>query len=63
MKLTPVECIDYCTDCSSSYSKSSTKEKEFIEGWNRNHRSKMSLKKDGSLEIRINWFNLLIGRL
>lgn len=63
MKLTPVERIGHCTDCISSYSKSSTKEKEFIESWNRRYRSKMSLKKDGSLEIKINWFNLLIGRL
>lgn len=63
MKLTPVDRIDCYTDCSSTRSKSTTKEKEVIEDWNKSHKSKMSLKKDGSLEIKINWFNLLIGRL
>lgn len=62
MRLTPIDSL-----CENSDVKSATVNSDSIKvkiaEWNSTHKSKMSLNKNGSIVISINWFNLLRGKL
>jgi TnpA family transposase len=62
MTLTPIDSL-----CEHSDVKSTTVDSKSITAkiaeWNSTHRTKMSLNKNGSIVISINWFNLLRGKL
>lgn len=62
MTLTPIDSL-----CENSDVKSATVNLDTIKAkiaeWNSTHKSKMSLNKNGSIDIAINWLNLLKGKL
>lgn len=62
LTLTPIDSL-----CENSDVKSTTIDLDSIKSkiaeWNSTHRSKMSLNKNGSIDISINWSNFLRGKL
>jgi len=62
MTLTPIDSL-YENDDLKPIVINSSSIKARIAEWNCTHKSKMSLNKNGSIDISINWFNLLRGKL
>ena len=62
LTLTPIDSL-----CENSDVKSTTIDSDSIKAkiaeWNSTHKSKMSLNKNGSIDISINWSNFLRGKL
>lgn len=62
MTLTPIDSLYENADVKSATANSDSIKAKIAE-WNSSHKSKMSLNKNGSIVISINWFNLLRGKL
>lgn len=62
MTLTPIDNIYENRDVKPTTIDSDSIKAKIAE-WNSSHKSKMSLNKNGSIVISINWFNLLRGKL
>lgn len=62
MTLTPIDNL-YENDDVRPIIADSDSIKAKIAEWNSRHKSKMSLSKNGSIDISINWFNLLRGKV
>lgn len=62
MTLTPIDSFYENADLKPIVINSNSIKARIAE-WNCTHRSKMSLNKDGSIDIFINWINFLKGKL
>lgn len=62
MTLTPIDNIYENRDVKPTTVDSDSIKTKIAE-WNSSHKSKMSLNKNGSIVISINWFNFLRGKL
>lgn len=62
MTLTPIDNLCENRDVKPATVNSDSIKAKIAE-WNSSHKSKMSLNKNGSISISINWFNLLRGKL
>lgn len=62
MTLTPIDNIYENRDVKPTTIDSDSIKAKIAE-WNSSHKSKMSLNKNGSIVISINWFNFLRGKL